>query len=622
MVIQDSLESRDNNLGNNLEGAGMEGVAQHEGGVRSTAAGSASRGPTRETDTIGAMLEEEIAIQETKEQSRLAEEARLRQQVEEHERLESEEEMQQLKDDEDRWERHRAAQLQEQEDKLMAEALAGKSLKRKFTVVTSVLGRDGKILGTSSQEVQAAAGENVRVQFEIQENEAIQSDPEQDSAEHEVEVDACDEEVLQQAQEEWPELSWHPHERLRKAWFHLWKVGVLSGAQIERRWGLEVLWEFEAELAEELVRQRATQASQDILASQMERPGLRELVVEKRMALLEILVAQWRLTRRRVSVIEGMFLLKICCWSLIFVAFGYLLGSTMGWVQMAACWKELWFGRVWELRELLRVQHEEYLARVNRHKPDPGLSATDKQALDALLQDPKKKSLLTKLCALWKGVVVRRRNSLRVLSHLKYSYLRGTVIYAHGSGGCSWDNFRICRMMARMGMLVIAPDGFAYPKNTDLGKMRHKEVQPLKRASDDVDYWANDLLYASNADGSHTYSTQASSVLDNPDKFRDLYEKCYQMRRRELHWTIEKLPRWIRTQGFFIGGTSEGAMTVSRFDDQRYAHQVLGRFINSFSVEYCYFTPTMKCAQIGGNTDVPTLNIIGTKDEYFGATES
>ena len=251
----------------------MEGVAQHEGGVRSTAAGSASRGPTRETDTIGAMLEEEIAIQETKEQSRLAEEARLRQQVEEHERLESEEEMQQLKDDEDRWERHRAAQLQEQEDKLMAEALAGKSLKRKFTVVTSVLGRDGKILGTSSQEVQAAAGENVRVQFEIQENEAIQSDPEQDSAEHEVEVDACDEEVLQQAQEEWPELSWHPHERLRKAWFHLWKVGVLSGAQIERRWGLEVLWEFEAELAEELVRQRATQASQDILASQMAQDG-------------------------------------------------------------------------------------------------------------------------------------------------------------------------------------------------------------------------------------------------------------------------------------------------------------------------------------------------------------
>ncbi|CAE7598907.1 unnamed protein product, partial [Symbiodinium sp. CCMP2456] len=284
--------------------------------------------------------------------------------------------------------------------------------------------------------------------------------------------------------------------------------------------------------------------------------------------------------------------------------------------------KELWFGRVWELRELLRVQHDEYLARVNRGKPEPGLTAADVQALDAMLKDPKKKSLLTKLCARWKGTAVRRRNSLRVLNRLKYSYLRGTVIYAHGSGGCSWDNFRICRMMARMGMLVIAPDGFAYPKNTDLGKMRHKDVQPLKRATDEVDYWADDLVYSSGADGSHTYSTKADSVLDNPDKFRDLYERCYQMRRRELHWTIEKLPRWIRTQGFFIGGTSEGAMTVSRFDDGRYGHQVLGRFINSFSIEYCYFTPKQEDAQIGGNKDVPTLNIIGTKDEYFGGADS
>ena len=71
MVIQDSLEPRDNNLGNNLEVAGVEGVAEHEGGVLSTAAGSASRGPARETGTIEAMLEEEIVIQETKEQSRL-----------------------------------------------------------------------------------------------------------------------------------------------------------------------------------------------------------------------------------------------------------------------------------------------------------------------------------------------------------------------------------------------------------------------------------------------------------------------------------------------------------------------------------------------------------------------
>ena len=75
---------------------------------------------------------------------------------------------------------------------------------------------------------------------------------------------------------------------------------------------------------------------------------------------------------------------------------------------------------------------------------------------------------------------------------------------------------------------------------------------------------------------------QFSKLACSLCQFRDLYERCYQMRRRELHWTIEKLPRprlleqilllkmmavnsaalctvsfalprWIRTQGFFIG---------------------------------------------------------------------
>eukprot|EP00437_Effrenium_voratum_P038860 CAMPEP_0181480722 /NCGR_PEP_ID=MMETSP1110-20121109/43949_1 /TAXON_ID=174948 /ORGANISM="Symbiodinium sp., Strain CCMP421" /LENGTH=267 /DNA_ID=CAMNT_0023606205 /DNA_START=216 /DNA_END=1019 /DNA_ORIENTATION=+ len=63
-------------------------------------------------------------------------------------------------------------------------------------------------------------------------------------------------------------------------------------------------------------------------------------------------------------------------------------------------------------------------------------------------------------------------------------------------------------------------------------------------------------------------------------------------------------------------------MTIARFDDQRYGKSVLGRFINSFSVEYCYFTPRPEDGQIGGQKDVPTLNIIGSKDEYFGAVQS
>lgn len=63
-------------------------------------------------------------------------------------------------------------------------------------------------------------------------------------------------------------------------------------------------------------------------------------------------------------------------------------------------------------------------------------------------------------------------------------------------------------------------------------------------------------------------------------------------------------------------------MTVARFDDHRYGERVIGRFINSFSVEYCYFTPTEDAGDLGGQIDVPTVNIIGTKDQYFGPEDS
>ena len=99
-----------------------------------------------------------------------------------------------------------------------------------------------------------------------------------------------------------------------------------------------------------------------------------------------------------------------------------------------------------------------------------------------------------------------------MLRPLKHSHLRGTLLYAHGSGGNSWDNYRLCRMCCAMGMLVIVPDGFAYEPSTPMGQLRTKKLQPLKRASDAVDYWADDLLYSSQAVGSYNYSTKAESV--------------------------------------------------------------------------------------------------------------
>ena len=110
--------------------------------------------------------------------------------------------------------------------------------------------------------------------------------------------------------------------------------------------------------------------------------------------------------------------------------------------------------------------------------------------------------------------------------------------------------------------------------------------------------------------------------MEDPGEYKEMYEKCYQLRRLELHFIIARLPQWALSQGIFLGGTSEGAMTVARFDDQRYGKLIIGRFINSFSIEHCYFTPRPEDGELGGQLTVPTLNIIGTKDQFFGPSDS
>lgn len=282
--------------------------------------------------------------------------------------------------------------------------------------------------------------------------------------------------------------------------------------------------------------------------------------------------------------------------------------------------KELWFGRVWELRSLLAAQSRKRLSSI--HGKQSTLSYEARREFAVKLQDPFLKQRLIRMQARWKASALRARSSLRFLERLKFCNLRGTLVYAHGSGGCSWDNMRICRMISRLGILVIAPDGFAYPKNTAMGALRHKDCLPLHRSSDDVNYWTGDLIYSSKASGTSNYSTKADTVLENPKDFCDLYERCYQLRRSELHYTIRNLPQYVKTKGFFLGGTSEGGMAIARFDDQRYGEMICGRFINSFSIEYNYFTPTPDAGELGGQFDVPTLNIIGTNDQYFGPEDS
>lgn len=276
--------------------------------------------------------------------------------------------------------------------------------------------------------------------------------------------------------------------------------------------------------------------------------------------------------------------------------------------------KELWFGRVWQLRVLgLNHYRKNVLA-----KQEP-LTSHQRQLIEFDLRDPRKRALMAKIQARWRGGVVRRTGSLRcALQDLEYCMApyAGTVIFMHGSGGMTYNNVRYMRTLAALGFIAIGPDSMAG------GEYRKKNVAGIIRSNQPTPYWDDLGLYTSSASGEFTYDTKAEEVVKNPEKYKKLYENVFRMRSAEMRWILRGLPFQMKVRGVFTMGQSEGAMTVARFDDRRYGAMIRGRIISAFSVEYCYFTPVREASTYGGDPEVATLNIIGDADQYFGNIKS
>eukprot|EP00933_Yihiella_yeosuensis_P070581 TRINITY_DN78705_c0_g1_i1.p1 TRINITY_DN78705_c0_g1~~TRINITY_DN78705_c0_g1_i1.p1 ORF type:complete len:733 (+),score=145.86 TRINITY_DN78705_c0_g1_i1:55-2199(+) len=275
--------------------------------------------------------------------------------------------------------------------------------------------------------------------------------------------------------------------------------------------------------------------------------------------------------------------------------------------------KRLWLGRVWQIRALQLKQYRD-LAK----KQPQRLSAKARSELDAAMNDPVKRPLLLKVQSRWRGAITRNRARLTCLEILQNhpSSHFGTVLFMHGSGGITYNNVRYLRKMANMGFLCIAPDSMAG------GEFRKRDIAKPITSDMKTPYWDDLGLYSTSSEGEYSYSTDAKAVINDPTKWRTLYSNVYRMRRAEMHWILGHLPMSIAKNGIFTMGQSEGAMTVARFDDQRYGAMIRGRIISAFSVEYCYFTPTEEAALYGGSLEVPTLNIIGDADQYFGNIDS
>jgi hypothetical protein len=102
------------------------------------------------------------------------------------------------------------------------------------------------------------------------------------------------------------------------------------------------------------------------------------------------------------------------------------------------------------------------------------------------------------------------------------------------------------------------------------------------------------------------YNSNSEKYLQNIKKFRNVYKRVLDLRTDELNTLLSYFKKVI------LIGVSEGAMVVSQCKSTK----VVKKIILSYPCEKTYFTfrkSVFNC---------PTINIIGTKDEYFSCKNS
>ncbi|CAK0873082.1 unnamed protein product [Prorocentrum cordatum] len=210
----------------------------------------------------------------------------------------------------------------------------------------------------------------------------------------------------------------------------------------------------------------------------------------------------------------------------------------------------------------------------------------------------------------------------------------GWAIFAHGSGGFTFDNPRYTYMMAAAGYGVVIPDSFA---SAELG-LRYKapienlpaHLRALNRGSGEGSYWCDNNVYEASSTcppamekssaGATSYplcySSDAAAILSSTASWRQYYERVYELRRRELDYVVES-PK------LFLAGESEGGLVAARYYHPRLEPLLRsgGRLVLQWSCEWCYYISCPGNAQIGGgraDVEVPVLNAISHVDSFFG----
>eukprot|EP00873_Tetraselmis_striata_P002904 jgi/Tetstr1/423168/TSEL_013936.t1 len=227
-----------------------------------------------------------------------------------------------------------------------------------------------------------------------------------------------------------------------------------------------------------------------------------------------------------------------------------------------------------------------------------------------------------KIQSAWRGARLRAGQQLLDMldDYFGGCVIKGCVLFLCGSTGIAGDSLRYVRLLAGMGYLVIAPDHMAGRS----GLFRRKAAGALLRYEDDTDYWRRNLLYEdAGAAGELVYSSSSRNFIDDPAHFDAVYNNVITIRQAGLALVLRKLPPFMRRHGVFLFGMSEGAVVLSSFHDDMYSDMLRGRIVCSYTCEQNYWNYNRpEDAGIAGAPTIPSLNIVGYSDEYFGYQDS
>ena len=249
MYIADSLEEQDANMEpGTSSGASLAPV---RGGTAS--ATMPPPPPLQEEDAIERMLSDEIEVQrEIEEQKK----KRVLDAIEQHERETQEEAEREAQDDEARWQQHLSSMIQIEDDETLRRAMGTPPLKKR--VRTEV----------------AMVKERIKIQVQLLPDEVVDED--EGDASQDLQTGAQEEKIFEQedinegilrlAEDEYPEAKLWTSDVLRKSWFVLWKAGNVKDEEVENRWGVDTLLQFQEDLTAQLVEICASQRADELMS--------------------------------------------------------------------------------------------------------------------------------------------------------------------------------------------------------------------------------------------------------------------------------------------------------------------------------------------------------------------